>query len=435
MRRHFRVAALFVCVFFVCLCGLQGSNRPIVAIDLTTAITPVSAEILSHGLDAARDRNASLVILRLDTPGGLMDSMREIIQHIVASPVPVVAWVGPSGARAASAGFFLLQSSDIAAMAPGTNTGAAHPVSSSGQMDPVMQQKVQNDAAAQMRTLTAHRSRNSSLAEQTVVASKSFTEREALDGHLIEIVAASERDLLNQLDGRAIVRFNGATETLHTADAEIVRYNESVRERILTFLSDPNIALIFLMLGALGIYAEFNAPGAVLPGVAGAICALLALSALSVFPISILGASLIALAFIFFALELKFASHGVLGAGGAIALTLGALLLIDSPLPEMRVRLSTALAIALPFALITAFLFSIAARARTNKAISGTEGMIGEIGTAVEALNPAGRVFVHGEYWNAAAASPIAAGAAARVVAIDGLRLSVEPTGDKIGST
>jgi membrane-bound serine protease (ClpP class) len=423
-----------VITLIIFMSGLKAASSPVLAIDLTTAITPVSVEIVSHGLDAARDRNASLVILRLDTPGGLMDSMREIIQRILASPVPVVAWVGPGGARAASAGFFLLQASDIAAMGPGTNTGAAHPVSSNGQMDPVMKQKVENDAAALMRSLTTRRSRNSALAEQTVVASKSFTEREALDGHLIEIVAASERDLLKQLDGRVILRFNGATQTLHTAETEIVRYNESVRERILTFLSDPNVALIFLMLGALGIYAEFNAPGAVFPGVAGSICALLALSALSVLPISTLGASLIALAFLFFGLELKFASHGILGIGGAAALTLGSLLLIDSPLPEMRIHLVTALAVALPFAVITAFLFSIAARARANKSVSGPAGMIGEIGTTVEVLNPAGRIFVHGEYWNAASSATIQAGTPARVVAVNGLQLSVEPVGDKIGS-
>jgi membrane-bound serine protease (ClpP class) len=423
-----------VITLIIFMSGLKAASSPVLAIDLTTAITPVSVEIVSHGLDAARDRNASLVILRLDTPGGLMDSMREIIQRILASPVPVVAWVGPGGARAASAGFFLLQASDIAAMGPGTNTGAAHPVSSNGQMDPVMKQKVENDAAALMRSLTTRRSRNSALAEQTVVASKSFTEREALDGHLIEIVAASERDLLKQLDGRVILRFNGATQTLHTAETEIVRYNESVRERILTFLSDPNIALIFLMLGALGIYAEFNAPGAVFPGVAGSICALLALSALSVLPISTLGASLIALAFLFFGLELKFASHGILGIGGAAALTLGSLLLIDSPLPEMRIHLVTALAVALPFAVITAFLFSIAALARANKSVSGPAGMIGEIGTTVEVLNPAGRIFVHGEYWNAASSATIQAGTPARVVAVNGLQLSVEPVGDKIGS-
>lgn len=425
MRRLFGVLTLIICA-----CELRAADRAVVSIQVTTAITPVTVEIVSHGLDAARDRNASLVILRLDTPGGLMNSMREIIQRIVASPVPVVTWVGPSGARAASAGFFLLEAGDIAAMAPGTNTGAAHPVVVGGQMDPVMKQKVENDAAALIRSLTARRSRNSSLAEQSVLASKSFTEREALDGHLIEIIAADERDLLKQLDGRAVTRFNGSTQTIHTANAEIVRYQESVRERILSFLSDPNLALIFLMLGALGIYAEFNAPGMILPGVAGSICALLALAALSVLPISALGASLIVLSFIFFGLELKFASHGVLGTGGAIALTLGALLLIDSPLPEMRIRLSTALAVALPFALITAFLFSIAARARANKAVSGAEAMIGEIGTAVEDLNPAGRIFVHGEYWNAASPTPIQAGKSARVVGIEGLQLFVEPAGE-----
>lgn len=419
----------------ICCSGVQASSGPVIEVDIATAITPVSAEIVTNGLKEARDRHASLVILKLDTPGGLMDSMRDIIHQIVASPIPVVAWVGPSGARAASAGFFLMQASDLAAMAPGTNTGAAHPVSTGGQMDPVMKQKVENDACRAIRSLSARHSRNSTLAEQTVLASKSFTEHEALDGHLIELIAANERDLLKQLDGRSVVRFNGSTELLHTSDSEVIHYNESVRERILTFLSDPNIALIFLMLGALGIYAEFNAPGAVFPGVAGSICALLALSALSVLPISALGASLIFLSFLFFGLELKFASHGVLGIGGAVALTLGALLLIDSPLPEMRIRLSTALAVALPFAIVTAFLFSIAARARRNKAISGADAMIGEVGTTVEALNPAGRIFVHGEYWNAASPTPIQPGQPARVTAIHGLHLSVEPVDDKIRNT
>ena len=363
-----------------------------------------------------------------------MDAMRETIEKIIASPVPVVTWVAPGGARAASAGFFLLESGDVAAMASGTNTGAAHPVAmNGGDIDGVMKQKVENDAAALMRSLSARRGRNGDLAQQTVYQSKSFTEHEALDGHLIEIIANDEHDLLRQLDGRTVTRFNGSKTALHVAGAQIAVYRPSVRERLLTFLSDPNLAMIFLMLGALGIYAEFNAPGMVLPGVAGAICALLALSALSVLPISALGVSLMALAIVFFALEVKFAAHGVLGIGGAVALTLGALLLIDSPLPEMRVHLATALGVALPFALLTAFLVSIAARARKNKVVSGVAAMLGEIGTAVEDLAPVGRVFVHGEYWTAISSAPIAAGKLARVVGINGLELTVEPAGDKIG--
>lgn len=406
----------------------------VLIVDVTGAITPVTTELVAHGLDAASEQHASLVILRLSTPGGLMDAMRETIEKIIASPVPVVTWVAPGGARAASAGFFLLESGDVAAMASGTNTGAAHPVAmNGGDIDGVMKQKVENDAAALMRSLSARRGRNGDLAQQTVYQSKSFTEHEALDGHLIEIIANDEHDLLRQLDGRTVTRFNGSKTALHVAGAQIAVYRPSVRERLLTFLSDPNLAMIFLMLGALGIYAEFNAPGMVLPGVAGAICALLALSALSVLPISALGVSLMALAIVFFALEVKFAAHGVLGIGGAVALTLGALLLIDSPLPEMRVHLATALGVALPFALLTAFLVSIAARARKNKVVSGVAAMLGEIGTAVEDLAPVGRVFVHGEYWTAISSAPIAAGKLARVVGINGLELTVEPAGDKIG--
>ena len=325
---------------FLLACG-AARGASVLLVDIHGPVTPVTTEIVTRSLDAAREQKASAVILRLDTPGGLMDAMRESIQQLVASPVPVITWVAPGGARAASAGFFLLESGDVAAMAPGTNTGAAHPVAMNGQMDAVMKQKVENDAAALMRSLTARRGRNSDLAQQTVFTSKSFTEHEALDGHLIETIASGESGLLKQLDGRTVTRFNGSKVTLHVANATVTLYRKSVRERLLTFLSDPNLALIFLMLGALGIYAEFNAPGMIFPGVVGAICALLALSALSVLPISALGASLLALAFIFFALELKFMSHGVLGTGGVIALTLGALLLIDSPLPEMRVHLST----------------------------------------------------------------------------------------------
>ena len=413
--------------------AVHGADAPrVVLVEIASPVTPVTAEIVAHGLNRARDAKAAAVILRLDTPGGLMDAMRESIARIEASPVPVITWVGPSGSRAASAGFFILEAGDVAAMAPGTNTGAAHPVTVGTQPDAVMRQKILNDAAASLRSLTARRGRNTELAEQTVRESRSFTEREALDGRLIEVIAASEEDLLKQVDGRAIVRFNGTHETLHTAGAAIEPYRETVRERVMSFLADPNLALIFLLLGALGIYAEFNSPGMILPGVLGSICALVGLAALSVLPLSALGILLMLLAGIFFALEMKFTSHGVLGAGGAIALTLGSLLLIDTPIPEMRIHLSTALAAALPFALITAFLVSIAARARRNKVVTGVEGMVGAIGIAAEDLNPAGRVVVRGEYWNAVSRRPIVKGAAARVIAVQNLELKVEPAEEGI---
>ncbi len=315
-------------------------------------------------------------------------------------------------------------------MEPGTNTGAAHPVAMGGEMDAVMKQKVENDAAAAMRSVTVARGRNSDLAQSAVLQSKSFTEREALESHLIDVVARDEGDLITQLDNHQIKRFHGEETTLHLKDATIVTFDPSLRQRILVFISDPNLALILLAIGALGIYSEFNAPGMILPGVAGAICALLGLAALSVLPISWLGASLLMLAVVFFALELKFTSHGVLGAGGAVALVLGSLLLIDSPLPELRIRPLTAIGVSLPLAAITAFLMTIAARARRNKRTTGPEAVVGGVGVAVEDLNPSGRIFTHGEYWFASATYPVKAGERVKVISIKGLELTV----DKIGN-
>jgi len=390
-------------------------------------VHPVTVEIVSRALDQAAREKYDLVLIRLNTPGGLMEAMRETVQNIVASPVPVVAYVTPSGGRAASAGFFLLEAGDLAAMAPGTNAGAAHPVLLGSQMDPIMKQKVENDAAASLRSLVGKRGRNSDLAQKTVLESKSFTEKEALDGHLIELIASNDQDLVRQLDGREITRFDGSKKVLHVTGAEIVNYERNFRERVLAAISDPNIALILLALGALGIYAEFSSPGLIFPGVAGAILALLGLSALSMLPINWLGATLLLLAFAFFVLEAKFASHGVLAVGGAASMILGAVLLIDSPVPEVRIHLSTAIAVALPFTAITVFLVTLVVRARTAKVITGSEGMIGEIGVAVGDLTPEGRILVHGEYWNAVAKEPVKSGERVRVAAIDRLNLTVEP--------
>jgi membrane-bound serine protease (ClpP class) len=409
----------------------QPQARPqILVVEIKSVIEPVTAEIVARALSQAAGEHDALVILKIDTPGGLMDSMRQIMSSMEASTVPVATLVAPSGGRAASAGFFILEAGDVAAMEPGTNTGAAHPVAMGGEMDAVMKQKVENDAAAAMRSVTVARNRNSDLAQTAVLQSKSFTEREALESHLIEIVARDERDLITQLDNRQIKRFHGEETTLHLKDATVVTFDPSLRQRILVFISDPNLALILLAIGALGIYSEFNAPGMILPGVAGAICALLGLAALSVLPISWLGASLLILAVVFFALELKFTSHGVLGAGGAVALVLGSLLLVDSPLPELRIRPLTAIGVSLPLAVITAFLVTIAARARRNKRTTGPEAVVGEVGVAVEDLNPSGRIFTHGEYWFASAPYPIKAGEKVKVISIKGLELTV----DKIGN-
>jgi membrane-bound serine protease (ClpP class) len=399
----------------------------IVAVDVDGMVHPITAEIVAAALAQARDQHAALIIIRLNTPGGLMDAMRETIAKIVASPIPVVTYVSPSGGRAASAGFFILEAGDVAAMAPGTNTGAAHPVLMGAEMDPVMKQKVENDAAAYLRSIDAKRGRNSALAETAVRESKSFTEREALDQHLIDLIAPTEEALLTALDGRTITRFDGSTTTLHTAGAVIEVYEKSLRQKIIAAIADPNIALVLLVIGALGVYVEFSSPGLIAPGIVGAIFVLLGLSAISVLPINWLGAALLLLAFTLFILEVKFASHGILGAGGALAMVLGAVMLIDSPIPELRIHWVTAIALALPFSAITVFMLSLAMRARRNKVVTGSEGMIGATGDAITELAPEGKVLVRGEYWDAVSTRPAAPGTRVKVTSIDKLKLTVEP--------
>ncbi len=425
-EERLQVRALFTLALALAI-RARGASPGVIAVDVDGMVHPITAEIVSGALAQARTQNAALVIIRLNTPGGLMDAMRSTIEKIVASPVPVVTFVAPSGGRAASAGFFLLEAGDVAAMAPGTATGAAHPVLIGGQMDPVMKQKVENDAAAYLRGISAKRGRNSAVAETAVRESKSFTDREALDQKLVDLVAPDDRHLLAALDGRTVTRLDGSSVTLHTAGAQIVEYHRTARQTILAAIADPNIALILLVIGALGIYVEFSSPGLVAPGVIGGILVLLGLSAISVLPLNWLGAALMILAFVLFVLEVKFTSHGILGIGGAVAMVLGAVMLVDSPVPELRIRWTTAIGLALPFSAITVFLLTIAARARRNKVETGSEGMIGPFGTAVTNLAPAGKVFVHGEYWNAIALHSANAGARVKVTAIEGLTLSVDP--------
>ncbi|HVW83619.1 MAG TPA: nodulation protein NfeD [Bryobacteraceae bacterium] len=401
----------------------------VVTVDIEGIVHPVTADIVGAAIRQAQQKHADAVLIRINTPGGLLDATRSIVEEVFHSPVPVIMWVGPSGARAASAGFFLLECGDIASMAPGTNTGASHPVAlGGGQMDPVMKEKAENDAAALMRAITTHRGRNQDAAEKAVRQSVSYTDREALDLHLIDLIASSPALLLKQLDGREITRFDGQRETLHFAQAQITPYPLSLRQRVLRGIADPNIALLLLVLGAVCIYAEFSNPGMVAPGVIGSILVLLGLTALAMFPIDWLGAALMILALVFFALEAKFVTHGVLTLGGAAAMTLGAILLIDTTLPELRIRWTTALAVSVPFALITTFLLSIAVRARRNKVVTGVEGMIGQIGSTVAELNPAGTILIRGEYWNARADSRIPPSRPVRVTGVDGLTLRVEQT-------
>jgi membrane-bound serine protease (ClpP class) len=313
-------------------------------------------------------------------------------------------------------------------MAPGTNTGAAHPVMiGGGNLDDVMKQKLENDAAALMRSVAARRGRNVEVAESTVRQSKSFTEQEALSQHLIDYVASSEDDLFRQIEGKSFKRFNGQTVTLNLTNQPIAPFGMTLKEHILGYLMDPNVAFILLAIGALALYAEFNHPGAVLPGTVGVVFILVAAFALNLLPTRFAALVLILGAFALFGAEAKFASHGILTIGGIVLFTLGGLLLVDSPIPEMRVHLLTALAVSIPLGAITAFLMSIALKARRNKRVSGADGLIGESAIAQTSLMPRGKVFVHGELWDAVSSSDVAAGESVVVRRVDGLLLQVDP--------
>ncbi|HZU23678.1 MAG TPA: nodulation protein NfeD [Terriglobales bacterium] len=421
-------AALLLCAVWLLA---QGLSAQIVKVVLNDTIQPITKELIDRTIDHAAEQHSQAVLIELSTPGGLVDSTREIIQKILASPVPVIVYVAPSGARAASAGFYILESADIAAMAPATNTGAAHPVVLGGddKLDPVMKQKIENDSAAFMRSFVSKRGRNLEVAESAVRQSKSFTDDEALRLKLIDLIARDEQDLLKQLDGRTVTRFDGSKVVLHTANQAIEEERMSLKQRILDTLMDPNIAFILFAVGALALYAEFNHPGAVVPGVVGVIFILLAVFALNMLPLRYESVALIVLAFVLFALEAKFVTHGVLSIGGIVALTLGGLLLVDGPVPEMRVRWATALGVSVPLGVITAVLMTLAVRARRRKSIIGPQGLVGATGTARTALNPEGKVFIAGELWNAVAQSEVPLGESVRVRAVHGLVLDVEPTG------
>ena len=392
-------------------------------------IHPVSAEFVTGGIEQAIRGRAALVIIQLSTPGGLDTSMREIIEKIISSPVPIVVYVAPSGSRAASAGFFILLSADIAAMAPGTNTGAAHPVFLGGEPDEVMKQKVANDAAAYLRSIAGKRNRNVALAEKGVTESKSFTETEALKDGLINLVAANRAELLQKLEGYEVTRFDGQKQVLHLEGANVEVYAPNFRQTFLSHILDPNVAFILLILGVLGLYVEFTHPGLILPGVAGGIALVLSLFALSLLPINWAGAALILLAIVFFVLEAKFATHGILAAGGVVSMILGALMLINTRLPGASITFLTALSVAVPFSAVTIFLLRLVLRARLLKVATGGLGLIGEIASVQTAPSAEGKVkvYVQGELWEAVSPEPVGPGAHVRVQSLDGLTLRVEP--------
>ncbi len=417
--------AAIALLFLVASCSAD-----VLRIVVDDAIQPVTAEYIGRALAAALRNKDQAVLIEMNTPGGLVESTREIIDKIVASSVPVIVYVTPAGSRAGSAGIFILEAADVAAMAPGTNAGAAHPVTLFGKPDETMMKKIENDAAALMRSVTTRRGRNVELAESAVRESKSFTEQEALDKKLIDYVAQNEQDLFRQMSGKSFRRFDGVTAALDLVGQPVRDYEMTLKERILSYIMDPNITLIILMIGALCLYVEFNHPGAVVPGTIGVIFIVLAAFAMHLLPIRYAALAMILVAFLLFAAEAKFASHGVLTAGGIVLLTLGGLLLVDGPIPEMRVRFLTAIAVAVPLGFITAFLMGIAVRARRNKIVTGEQGLIGEIGVAETMLAPNGKVFVHGELWDAVSAAPIPAGEHVVVRQVEGLMLRVDPAAE-----
>ena len=391
-------------------------------------IQPITDEYIGRAIAHAAQIHAPAVLIEMNTPGGLADSTRDIIEKIVASPVPIIIYVTPSGSRAASAGFFILEAADVAAMAPGTNTGAAHPVQlGGGKIDEVMKEKIENDSAALMRSVTSKRGRNVEIAESAVRQSKSFTDQEALNDKLIDYIAPTAEDLFKQMQGKPVRRFNGASVKLDLAGKVMLPFEMTLKQRILNFIMDPNIAFVLLAIGALALYAEFNHPGAVVPGVVGVVFILLALFALNLLPTRYAALILILGSFAMFILEAKFATHGIVGMGGIAMLTLGALLLVDGPIPEMRVNVVTALAVSVPLGVITVFLMNIALRARRNKITTGPQGLVGARAVARTPLAPSGKVFVHGEIWDAVSSAPLEAGASVIVRDVDGLVLRVEP--------
>ena len=417
---------------------LEGAATParIVELHIDGEVDPILAEYLAEGIDQANRDRAALILITMDTPGGLDTAMRDIIRHVIDSAAPVAVYVTPGGGRAASAGFFILLAADIAVMAPGTHTGAASPLMAVGgypiAIDETLKNKILNDATAYLRSYAGMRRRNVDLAVTAITEAKAFTEREALDGKLIDTVATSRQALLDTLNGRTITRFNGQTMQLALEPSEVVSVDMSARQRFLTRIVEPDMFFILLIVGVLGLYVEFTNPGMIAPGVIGSIAMVLALFAMHILPINLTGVLLIALALALFVLEAKYTSHGVLGAGGVVAMLIGALMLVRSPITGAGVSLGVALGTTLPFAAIAILLMRLVLRSRSWTPLAGVENWIGDVGTLTAAIAPArgdgrGMVLVHGELWRAASSTPIPEGARVRIVRVSGLTLHVEP--------
>jgi len=410
-----------------------ASSAPIVYLaEVDNAIHPVSAEYMIQTMDRADEAGAALVVFTLRTPGGLVDSTRDIITRMLASKTPVVIFVGPSGARAASAGFILTMAADVAAMAPGTHIGAAHPVQPGAPepMDETMSQKAAEDVAAYVRTLASGRGRNVELAALAVNESRAFTEQEAINASppLIEIIAADVGALLEQLDGRTVKRFDGTEVTLSTAGANVTTVEMTQRQRVLSAIANPNIAFMLLSLGVLGLTIELWSPGAILPGIVGGVSLLLAFFALQMLPVNYAGVLLILLGLLLLGLEIKVTSYGMLTVGGVVSLVLGSMILIDAPEPELQLSLQFVVPVIVGFTAIGVFLVRLALAAQRKRSVTGESGMIGTVADVVAAIAPgqAGQVRVHSEIWRATASETIATGSRVRVTGIEGLTLTVQ---------
>lgn len=420
------------CIFVLIFLFLSPVFCPaaILKITVDAAIHPVTSEYICDSIDRADKENASLLIMTLNTPGGLDSSMREIIEKILSAKTPIAAFVSPSGGRSASAGFFIGIACDLFIMAPGTNTGAAHPVgvSITGQaMDKTTEDKVTNDAASYIKTLAEKRGRNVKMAEDAVRKSLSYTEKEALQGGLIDFVAKDEREIIDAFDQKTVRRFNGDTVVLRLNQEQVIDVDMSARQKFLLTISNPNLAYLLLMIGLLGLYFEFANPGAIFPGVLGGISLLLAIFAFQILPINYVGLILILLAMVMFILEVKVHSFGAFTIGGIIAMVIGSMMLIKAPIPELRPSLRFIIPVALGVSLILIFLVYLVVRAHTRRTLTGKEGMVGEIGRARTDLAPEGKVFVHGELWDAEAVEPVRADEKVRIVEVLGtLKLRVK---------
>ncbi len=414
-------------LFFLMFTAQLAATGEVLRLKIDDQITPASAQVIISAIDRAERERAVALVIALNTPGGLETSMREIVSRIITSRVPVIVYVAPSGSRAASAGFVILLAADIAAMAPGTATGAAHPVlSGGGEMTKTLTEKILSDASALVRNLAEKRNRDSRAAESAVRQSVSFTDSEALEKQLIEIIARDETDLLAQVNGRTITRFDGGKLVLQTAGENQVDITPTFRQRFLMWLVDPRVAFVLFALGMLCIYFEFQHPGIIAPGVVGAVSIVLALYGFHMLPINLTGVLLIVVALGLFVLEAKVQSFGVLGLGGTLAAVIGSLILIDLPNPELRLPLGLVLAVVFPFALILIVMIRLALRARSTRISTGVDGMIGLRGYAETPIEPEGRVFVRGELWRARSKVKIAPGEGVRITRVDGLTLEVD---------